>query len=881
MKTGISTYYNLRTLLLLITSFVVHYLSVLFFLPFLYSDTNIVPIWPAVGIAFSAILLFDIKIWPVLLISSFTANVSFLLFNGSYTAPVTFLISGIEGTADTLQVLLGFFLLKRVGLEVCKMDKVKYIFHFTAIVLICCLAGAILKTSAHVILGVISFDSFLISGFGTWLANSIGILLIVPMLLGWTFYTGKTEEKSKDALGTVFFGALTFIVSGVVFCNWFDGLHFIKPYMVIPLFIWAAFYFELKALTIIIAISSFVSIYGTLSGLGYFVSGSIVESYTSLQLYIAIITVTTLVIKATLNERKYSAEALQVAHDKLLVNMKQRSEELHNYQGRINAIFKTLVKYTIMDFSEKVPISDQCDEIDAIGTGLNTLGEELAASNTAQLKYASELEQTNLLLIDSEHQVQSIFNNAPDGVIVIDSNGIVLRWNPQAEASFGWKKDEVIGKSIYDFIVAEHHSAVNFTGINNFDTNGDEGAINKSFEIDALNKGGEMFPLSLSVSPVMMGGRHMFICFARNVNEQKKAEKKIKQLAAIVESSDDAIISQAFDGTILSWNKAAETIYGYSAKEVVGQLISITSPPELLPDLKSIPFRLQQGEQIINIETQKLRKNGERIYVSLTASAIRDNQGNTTAISLISRDITENKKNALEMLRITEELKRSNAELEQFAYVASHDLQEPLRMVTSYLQLLEKRYKEQLDSDAFEFIAFAVDGSNRMRNLIHSLLEYSRINRIKPFEWIDTKELINDVLLNLQTSIAENKAVITIRDMPQIYGDYVLINQLFQNLIANAIKFRNETVPKIVISASETEEEYVFSIADNGIGIQAEYVEKIFVIFKRLHSKEKYPGTGMGLAICKKIVERHNGKIWVESVPENGSVFYFTLKKRR
>jgi light-regulated signal transduction histidine kinase (bacteriophytochrome) len=245
----------------------------------------------------------------------------------------------------------------------------------------------------------------------------------------------------------------------------------------------------------------------------------------------------------------------------------------------------------------------------------------------------------------------------------------------------------------------------------------------------------------------------------------------------------------------------------------------------------------------------------------------------------IAKDITDRKKIQTELDNRTKELARSNTELEQFAYIASHDLQEPLRMVTSYLQLLEKRYSDKLDKDAKEFISYAVDGSNRMRSLIHSLLDYSRINRVKPFEIIDVNLLLKEVLENLSTSIKENNATIKIGDLPKINGDPILINQLFQNLIQNAVKFRNTRNPEIDISCKEEKDEYLFSVKDNGIGIQKEYIDKIFVIFKRLHSKEEYPGTGMGLAICKKIVERHGGKIWVESDFGKGSTFYFTIKK--
>lgn len=228
----------------------------------------------------------------------------------------------------------------------------------------------------------------------------------------------------------------------------------------------------------------------------------------------------------------------------------------------------------------------------------------------------------------------------------------------------------------------------------------------------------------------------------------------------------------------------------------------------------------------------------------------------------------------------TQELTRSNAELEQFAYVASHDLQEPLRMITSYMQLLEERYKDKLDSDANEFIEFAVDAANRMRMLIYSLLEYSKVNRVQLFQTINTNNLLSEVLQDLSDTIKSNNATIKIEPLPEIYGDYVLIGQLFQNLILNAIKFKKEIDPEIIISAQKVNKEYVFSVKDNGIGIKKEHSKKIFEILQRLHSSDQYPGTGIGLAICKKIVERHGGTIWLESEVNIGSTFYFTIQRK-
>ncbi|PSR19072.1 histidine kinase [filamentous cyanobacterium CCP3] len=225
-----------------------------------------------------------------------------------------------------------------------------------------------------------------------------------------------------------------------------------------------------------------------------------------------------------------------------------------------------------------------------------------------------------------------------------------------------------------------------------------------------------------------------------------------------------------------------------------------------------------------------------------------------------------------------QELARSNDELQKFAYVASHDLQEPLRMVTSYLQLLERRYKGQLDADADDFIQFAVDGALRMRTLINDLLTYSRVGtQGRAFEPTSSTQAVERAIANLKVAIDESGATITYRGLPQVQADPTQLTQLFQNLIGNGIKFRSEASPHVDIEASQKEDVWLFSVQDNGIGIDPQYADQIFVIFQRLNNRITYPGTGIGLAICKKIVERHGGKIWVQSKPNQGSTFYFTI----
>ena len=244
-------------------------------------------------------------------------------------------------------------------------------------------------------------------------------------------------------------------------------------------------------------------------------------------------------------------------------------------------------------------------------------------------------------------------------------------------------------------------------------------------------------------------------------------------------------------------------------------------------------------------------------------------------------ETTVHKRTEQELMTAIEKIQKSNHDLEQFAYVASHDLQEPLRMISSFLQLLQRRYEGQLDSDADEFIGYAVDGAQRMQNLINDLLKYSRVNtKGKKFEAVNMEEPLENALTNLKLYIEENDASIIPNDsLPTVSGDYSQMTQLFQNLIGNAIKYRSSEPPKIHISATNEDDNWLFSIKDNGLGIDPKYSDKVFKIFRRLHTNSEYEGTGVGLAITKRIIERHNGQIWVESEPGNGSTFYFTIPK--
>jgi light-regulated signal transduction histidine kinase (bacteriophytochrome) len=291
--------------------------------------------------------------------------------------------------------------------------------------------------------------------------------------------------------------------------------------------------------------------------------------------------------------------------------------------------------------------------------------------------------------------------------------------------------------------------------------------------------------------------------------------------------------------------------------------------PEGHPPISSfLGVPLKQGDKTIGMIALANKKEG---YTE-------EDKSDLEVLSVAFVEALMRKRAELTLKENVKKLAHSNRELQQFAYISSHDLREPLRMITSFLQLLEHRYRDQLDQDANDFIDFAVNGAKRMDMMINDLLEYSKItSKKREFSRVDTEKVLDETLMNLKVPIEENNAIVTHDPLPSIIGDEKLLVQLFQNLISNGIKYRREKVPMIHISSQREKDYQLFSVSDNGIGISKEHLPLIFTIFKRLHTKEEYEGTGIGLSIAQKIVEQHGGKIWAESEPGKGTKFYFTI----
>jgi PAS domain S-box-containing protein len=510
--------------------------------------------------------------------------------------------------------------------------------------------------------------------------------------------------------------------------------------------------------------------------------------------------------------------------------------------------------------------------------------------NITQQKQAEEA------LIESNKRFKSLSENIDSVLMRYDKDLRVVYLSPKSEEVTGISTEEFIGKTNREVGMPEDLCNLWENAISKVFQTGEKEVL--EFDIET-NEDVLTFYLKLSPEFNSDGSVENVLGISTDISERRKAEEALVKSEERYRSTLDNMMEGCailgYDWTYIYVNDMNAQHAHLNREEMIGNNML-----ELLPGVEESPFfsaykRCMDERIPQNVESKYEFPDGSVAWYEARAEPVPE------GIFVLSMEITERKKaeehkqGLLEKEKqLSEELqqqmkyekelinklKTSNKELEQFAYVASHDLQEPLRMVASFSQLLESRYKDQIDEDADDYIEFIVEGANRMKKLIDDLLAFSRLNtEAKEFKLTDTNSALDDVLVNLNPTIMENNAQITHDPLPIIKVDSSQIRQLFQNLITNAIKFHGDEPPKIHISAEETGKEWLFSVSDNGIGIDSNHLEKIFNVFNRLHTREEYEGTGIGLAICKRIVERHGGKIWVESEPGKGSTFYFTLSK--
>ena len=506
----------------------------------------------------------------------------------------------------------------------------------------------------------------------------------------------------------------------------------------------------------------------------------------------------------------------------------------------------------------------------------------------------ADRKKTEEALQKSEEQYRLLAENSSDNIWFIElPSGKTTYSSPSAERLLGYTPEEMMAMppdKSHTPASAEkvrRHMKEVMAAIEK-----GEHPEDMNMEVEQIHKNGSIVFMESSIH-VVYGPSGVVIGIQgtnRDITERKKAEEEIRvvrdrlseamKLAGLVDFELDMVRGEHIlnDSFYEFMHTTAEAEGGYrmSYEDYLTRFI----PPE---DIAGIRRRIALAgmDDVPFSESRIVRRDGEMRHVIVGAGNVfRNAEGQPVLRHTTMLDITERKEAELALARRTEELARSNAELEQFAYIASHDLQEPLRMITSYTELLNKRYSPRFDEDAKEFMAFIVDAASRMKQLINDLLAYSRVGtRRKPPESTDSRTVLDNVLLNLQLALEEASATVTPDPLPTVTVDPVQLGQLLQNLISNAIKFRGAEPPNVHVSAEAQGNEWIFSVRDNGIGIDPQHFDRIFMIFQRLHTRQQYSGTGIGLAVCKKIVDNMGGRIWVESEPGKGTTFFFTVPR--
>lgn len=490
--------------------------------------------------------------------------------------------------------------------------------------------------------------------------------------------------------------------------------------------------------------------------------------------------------------------------------------------------------------------------------------------------------QLTTSLFEQKELLEVTLSSIGDGVIAIDVDARVTFSNRVAQTLTGWAPGEALGRAVEEILRLERSSDGSKADNPGVMAIRERRTVDHASGTVLVGRDGRRTHVDANGAPTFDSNGRLVgaVLVLHDVTERVRAEERFR---VAVEAAPNAMIMADHEGKVTLVNTQAEKLFGYARGELLGRSIGLLFPErdrgDYMRELAAVFDNPSARPNALGRELCGLRRDGTEFPIELGLNPIETSEG-VFMLSAIA-DITDRKRAERQLRQRTEELARSNRDLEQFAYVASHDLQEPLRAVAGPLQLLQRRYEGKLDERADEFIGHAVDGATRMQRLIDDLLSYSRVGRVEdqkqPVQLDHPLEL---ALKNLAVVVHETQAQITHDALPMVQGAATQLALLFQNLISNAIKFRKKDQPiRIHIGAQSDGNMWQISVSDNGIGIAEQYYERIFVIFQRLHTRREYPGTGLGLALCKRIVEHHGGTIWLESKPDEGTTFFFTLPR--
>ena len=519
-----------------------------------------------------------------------------------------------------------------------------------------------------------------------------------------------------------------------------------------------------------------------------------------------------------------------------------------------------------------------------VEVGLNPIRSAEGWTVVATVQDITERRLAENRLRESEQRFQSVIQSAPNAMILVDREGTLVLANQRAEEYFGYGRNELVGLKV-EQLIPNRFRGGHQEHVTRFFSQPSTRRMGVDRDLYGQRKNGSEFPVAVGLNPIQTNHEPHVIASIEDITERRQAELALAEseehLRRAVVHAPFPVLIHAENGEIIHASQAWGEQSGYvgndlrnaddwATKAYPGRSVAAR---RAIQQLYQVDAPVDEGEHVI-----RCRDGEQRTWHFRTAPLGMLRDGRRIVITMAA-DVTELKRFAQQLERNATELKRSNEDLEQFAYAASHDLQEPLRAVSGYCQLLELEYGEQLTGESTQYLRHIVEGTHRMHTLINGLLAYSRVQRRgEEFEAVDCSSAVQEALKNLSAAIRESGTQISIADdLPIVRGDQAQMVQLFQNLLGNALKYRTSDQATVQVQAELRDREWLFSVADNAIGISPEFRERIFQIFQRLHTREEYPGTGIGLSLCKRIVERHGGRIWLDGDVGRGTTFYFTV----